>query len=132
MSAISTVGNTYAQNAKDLKEYYYRLDNHLPCSKIGLSLTVDDLIRRDVISSLMCNLVVVKQAIESKHHIKFDEYFASALDNLAEMKQDGLIEITSEYIRVSESARIYIRAICARFDAYLNRSETLSSYSRAI
>lgn len=132
VSAISTIGNAYAQNAKDLKEYYSRLDNYLPCSKVGLSLTLDDLIRRDVISSLMCNLVVVKQAIESKHHIKFDEYFASALDNLAEMKQDGLIEITSEYIRVPESARIYIRAICARFDAYLNRSETLSSYSKAI
>ena len=132
VSAISTVGNAYAQNAKDLKEYYSRIDNHLPCSKVGLSLTVDDLIRRDVISSLMCNLVVNKQTIESKHHIKFDEYFASALNNLAEMKQDSLIEITSAHIRVPESVRIYIRAICARFDAYLNTSETLSSYSKAI
>ncbi|AXT40081.1 oxygen-independent coproporphyrinogen III oxidase [Alteromonas sp. BL110] len=132
VSAISTVGNAFAQNAKDLKEYYSRLDYHLPCSKVGLSLTVDDLIRKDVIASLMCNLVVDKQAIASKHHIKFDEYFASALDNLAEMNQDGLIEITSKYIRVPESARIYIRAICARFDAYLNNSETLSSYSKAI
>ena len=132
VSAIRTVGNAFAQNAKELKEYYSRLDNHLPNAKVGLSLSVDDLIRRDVISSLMCNLAVDKQAIADKHHIIFDEYFASALNNLEELKEDGLIETTSRYIRVPESARIYIRAICARFDAYLNASEILSSYSKAI
>ena len=132
VSAISTVGNAFAQNAKELKEYYSRLDNHQPNAKVGLSLSADDLIRRDVISSLMCNLAVDKQAIADKHHITFDEYFASALNNLEELKEDGLIEMTSRYIRVPESARIYIRAICARFDAYLNASEILSSYSKAI
>lgn len=132
VSAISTIGNAFAQNAKDLKEYYQRLDNHLPSAKVGLSLTQDDLIRRDVISSLMCNLFVDKQQVSDEHRIIFDEYFAQSLENLAGLHEDGLVEITPKYIRVPESARIYIRAICARFDAYLNVDETLVNYSKAI
>jgi len=132
VSAISTIGNAFAQNAKDLKEYYQRIDDNLPIAKVGLLLTQDDLIRRDVISSLMCNLAVDKNVISDKHHIIFDEYFINALESLSGLEADGLVEITSRYIRVPESARIYIRAVCARFDAYLNTSETLSSYSKAI
>ncbi|AFV85863.1 oxygen-independent coproporphyrinogen III oxidase [Alteromonas mediterranea] len=132
VSAISTIGNAFTQNAKDLKEYYKRIDRQLPSAKVGLSLTPDDLVRRDVISSLMCNLSVDKQSISSKHHIIFDEYFSEALSNLERLADDGIIEISAHHIRVPEHARIFIRAVCARFDAYLNATEMLSNYSKAI
>ena len=92
----------------------------------------DDLIRRDVISSLMCNLEVNKPYIEKKHHIIFDEYFSGALNNLSGLEDDGLVRLSPHSISIPEKARIYVRAICARFDAYLNVSETLSNYSKAI
>ncbi|WP_394224043.1 oxygen-independent coproporphyrinogen III oxidase [Alteromonas gracilis] len=137
VSAISTVGNAFAQNEKELKRYYARIEQQLPSATVGLSLSTDDLIRRDVISSLMCNLTVDKQVIASKYHIIFDEYFAEALENLLSLEEDGLVEVTQHHIKVPETARIYIRAICARFDAYLNVNEPVNSgvtnrYSKAI
>ena len=85
----------------------------------------------------MCNLAVDKQVIANKYHIIFDEYFTEALDNLVRLEEDGLVEITQHSIKVPEKARIYIRAICARFDAYLNVDEPMSNcasnrYSKAI
>ena len=132
VSAISTVGNAFAQNAKDLKDYYTRIDQQQPSAVVGLTLSSDDLIRRDVISSLMCNLEVNKPYIEKKHHIIFDEYFSGALNNLSGLEDDGLVRLSPHSISIPEKARIYVRAICARFDAYLNVSETLSNYSKAI
>lgn len=132
VSSISTIGNAFAQNPKALKEYYERLDANLPAATIGLTLSLDDLIRRDIISSLMCNLVLNKRAVEDKYAISFDNYFADALENLLPLEKDGLIELGSECIYVPEHARIYIRAICARFDAYLNTDAVLTRYSKAI
>ncbi|BCO19473.1 coproporphyrinogen-III oxidase [Alteromonas sp. KC3] len=132
VSSISTIGNAFAQNPKALKEYYERLEANLPAATIGLTLSLDDLIRRDIISSLMCNLVLNKRAVEDKYAISFDNYFADALENLLPLEKDGLIELGSECIYVPEHARIYIRAICARFDAYLNTDAVLTRYSKAI
>ena len=132
VSSISTIGNVFAQNPKELKAYYARINEQQHSATIGLSLTKDDLIRRDVISSLMCNLHLDKTAIEKKHHIVFDDYFEDALDALASIVNDGLIALNDESIHVPEHARIYIRAICARFDAYLNTNEIVSRYSKAI
>ena len=80
----------------------------------------------------MCNLVLNKRAVEDKYAISFDNYFADALENLLPLEKDGLIELGSECIYVPEHARIYIRAICARFDAYLNTDAVLTRYSKAI
>lgn len=132
VSSISTIGNAFAQNPKDLKAYYARVDGNLPTATIGLKLSHDDLIRRDVISALMCNLKLDKTAIAQKYHIDFDSYFAQALSNLAPLERDGLIALNDHSIVVPEHARIYIRAICARFDAYLNSDEVLTRYSKAI
>lgn len=132
VSAISTVGNAFAQNPKELKHYFERINNALPCATVGLRLSEDDLIRRDVISSLMCNLAVNKKEISRKYHINFDEYFAGALDNLTPLLKDGVVILSENRIEVPEHARIFIRAICARFDAYLNDNQAFNRYSRAI
>lgn len=132
VSSISTIGNVFAQNPKKLTEYYARVDNREPTATIGLALSTDDLIRRDVISSLMCNLRVDKKRIEDKHTIVFDDYFLDALSQLDPMAYDGLVDINPETIDVPEHARIYIRSICAKFDAYLNSHETITQYSKAI
>ncbi|APE06192.1 MAG: oxygen-independent coproporphyrinogen III oxidase [Alteromonas sp.] len=120
VSAISTIGNAFAQNPKQLKDYYTKVDNNEPVATIGLSLTSDDLIRRDVISSLMCNLSLDINNIERKHNIIFNDYFTSELNALHLLQKDGLVLHTEHGIVVPEHARIFIRAICATFDAYLD------------
>ena len=132
VSAISTVGNAFAQNPKQLKDYYEQLNNHRPAAVIGLSLSKDDLIRRDVISSLMCNLSLKKDAIEGKYGITFDDYFAIELDALRPLQKDGLVLHMDKGIVVPESARIFIRAICATFDAYVDSTKNMTRFSKAI
>ena len=80
----------------------------------------------------MCNLAVNKKEISRKYHINFDEYFACALDNLTPLLKDGVVILSENRIEVPEHARIFIRAICARFDAYLNDNQGFNRYSRAI
>ena len=132
VSAISTVGNAFAQNPKQLKDYYEQLNTHKPAAVIGLTLSKDDLIRKDVISSLMCNLSLTKDAIEGKYGITFDDYFAIELDALRPLQKDGLVLQMDKGIVVPESARIFIRAICATFDAYVDSTENMARFSKAI
>ncbi|BFT30063.1 oxygen-independent coproporphyrinogen III oxidase [Alteromonas sp. D210916BOD_24] len=132
VSSISTIGNAFAQNPKDLNAYYARIDALQPAASIGLQLTRDDLIRRDVIASLMCNLKVDKRVIEARYALIFDDYFEQALANLTHIAEDGLVILKEDEIRIPEHGRIFSRAICARFDAYLNTEEKLGCYSKAI
>ena len=54
MSSISNIGNVYAQNSVTTMEYEARLENdELPIIK-GLAVDDDDLLRAEVIQSLMC------------------------------------------------------------------------------
>ena len=131
VSAISTIGNAYGQNPKELKTYYEKIDNRVSLTEKGVTLSRDDLIRRDVIMSLMCNLYLDKNTIEHKYAIIFDDYFKKEINALSPLQDDGLIELNQAHISVPSAARIYIRAICSRFDAYLNH-DLVSRYSNAI
>lgn len=132
VSAISTIGNAYAQNPKELKHYYHAINQNEPLSVRGILLSQDDIIRRDVIMTLMCNLKLNKSIIEQRHKINFDTYFAAELSSLQPLREDNLLNINDNIIEVPDSARIYIRAICARFDAYLNKEHKVLGYSSAI
>ena len=132
VSAISTIGDAYVQNPKKIKDYYHKIDNQLPLAEKGVLLTKDDLVRRSVIMSLMCNLSVNIKDIESRYALCFNDYFESELEALTPLAKDNLVHVGENEIRVPEAARIYIRAVCARFDAYLNKQYTLTGYSSAI
>lgn len=132
VSAISTIGNAYAQNPKELKRYYNAIKRAEPLAERGILLSQDDIIRRDVIMTLMCNLQLNKTTIEQRHKINFDAYFAAELSSLQPLCEDNLLHIHKDMIEVPSSARIYIRAICARFDAYLNKEHKVLGYSSAI
>lgn len=132
VSAISTIGNAYGQNPKRLKDYYKRLDDGALLTANGIELSLDDRIRRDVIMSLMCNLYLDKSDIQKRYEIDFNHYFKTELNSLLSLEKDGLIALGKHEINVPETARIYIRAICARFDAYLNTNLNIFRYSKAI
>jgi len=63
ISAIGKVGPHYVQNVKTLDKYYEALDERrLPVMR-GVTLTADDLLRRDVIQKLMCEFLLDFYAI---------------------------------------------------------------------
>ena len=132
VSAISMIGDSYAQNQKDLKTYYQQVKNQGSALWRGLSLTRDDCIRRDVIKALICNFRLMKTDIEAHWDITFDDYFAEDLALLQPLADDGLVEITAAAIQVTAKGRLLIRNICMCFDTYLRHRARQQQFSRVI
>ncbi len=132
ITGISQLENIYAQNYKTEKQYYEALDNEaLPIAR-GYQLNEDDLIRRYVIMSLMCDFELDFKQVQSNFKINFKEYFAWGLNNLKEMEEDELIKIDENKIEVTGMGRLLIRNIAMNFDGYLERKEDKAKYSRTV
>ncbi len=121
MSAISQFQNIYAQNYKELKEYYAKIDEGKFPTALGYRMNQDDVIRKHVIMRLMCDMELVKGEVEEKFGINFDEYFADSIPKLQEFIDDGLVELTDDKIIVTLMGRLVIRNIAMCFDAYIDR-----------
>ncbi|KGI83668.1 coproporphyrinogen III oxidase, partial [Exiguobacterium mexicanum] len=121
VSAISMLGDNYAQNQKDLKTYYAQVEEQGHALWRGLVLTDDDCLRRDVIKTLICNFQLNFAQIEALYPIDFKSYFAEDLNLLIPMAEDDLVEISETGIKVTPQGRLLIRNICMCFDVYLRR-----------
>ncbi|MET0094999.1 MAG: coproporphyrinogen III oxidase, partial [Sedimenticola sp.] len=117
---------------RGLEEYYERIDaGRLPVFR-GFELNRDDLIRRDVITKLICNFVLDFGAIEQAWGIGFHDYFGQDLLKLEGMAEDGLLEMDDKGIRVMPRGRLLIRNICMAFDAYLPPASQQKNFSKVI
>lgn len=132
VSAISMIGDSYAQNQKELKQYYQQINNRGDALWRGLTLTKDDGIRRDVIKSLICNFRLSFAAIEKQWGVAFVDYFAEDLQLLSPLATDGLVEVNDTDIIVTPKGRLLIRNICMCFDRYLRQKARLQQFSRVI
>ena len=132
VTSIGKVDNTYGQNRRELDEYYADLDaDRLPVFR-GLTLNRDDLIRRDVITRLICNFQLSMPAVETAWDIVFADYFADALKRLEVMVGDGLLQIEDGTIRILPRGRLLVRNICMAFDAYLANKSGPIGFSKVI
>ncbi|MEY2823917.1 MAG: oxygen-independent coproporphyrinogen oxidase [Pseudomonadota bacterium] len=136
VSAISSVGMCYSQNAKTLDDYYDRLDQgELPIVR-GYQLSMDDVLRRFIIQRLMCNFELSIRSLEQAYPIKFASYFRLELEALDELRAMGLLTIDSEWIEVTLKGRLLIRNVCMVFDRHLQQARQLYSeplrYSRTV
>jgi oxygen-independent coproporphyrinogen III oxidase len=129
-TSISMLEDAYAQNHKELKDYYQAMAaGVLPISK-GIKLTPDDMIRRDAIMSIMSHFQLHKQDIENKYHISFDEYFCKELEALKPLELDGLVSLSTNYIQITDIGRLLVRNIAVIFDNHTITKET--TFSRTI
>ncbi len=79
-SAISMIGDCYAQNQKELKQQrHQQVDEQGNALWRGIALTRDDCIRRDVIKSLICNFRRITPLIQKQWDLHFADYFAEYL-----------------------------------------------------
>ncbi len=130
VSAISSVGSVYAQNEKSLPAYYARLaQGELPVCR-GLTVGADDLARRAVIQSLMCNFSVWWPSIEAEHGVVASVYFADAIAALRPMHDAGAIRIEPTGIEVLAKGKLLVRAVAMAFDRYLQQGPSGATYSR--
>ena len=132
VSAIGKVGATYSQNAKTLEEYCDYLDQgRLPVVR-GLALSRDDVVRRAVIMALMCQGELQFESIELAHLIDFRSYFATELETLQTLQEQGLATVHSTDITVTEQGWFFIRAVAMVFDRYLQADRNRARFSRII
>jgi len=132
VSAIGRLGATYQQNAKTLPEYYAALaQGRLPVVR-GLTLSADDLLRRDVIMALMCQGRVEFGIVEADHDIEFRERFAAELVQLEPLIAAGLVELHRDAIEVTASGWFVVRAVAMVFDRHLYGDPARNKFSRIV
>ncbi|MEQ6341775.1 MAG: oxygen-independent coproporphyrinogen III oxidase [Gammaproteobacteria bacterium] len=130
-TAIGKVGNTYSQNVRGIDDYYQRLDaGQLPVFR-GIELSHDDLLRREIITQLICHFELDIPAIERQFGINYHAYFNREQKDLLSMQNDGLLQINELNVHVLPAGRLLIRNICMVFDAYL-REKAGQRYSKVI
>lgn len=120
-SSIGTLPQGYVQNTPNLRQYMQGVsEGRLPISR-GLRLSEDDVLRRNIIDQLMCNLEIeigdTCTAFGQQPSL-LDESIAK----LRDMEQDGLLRIDGRRIEVTELGRPLVRMVAAAFDAYLPQS----------
>ena len=118
MSSISDSWYSFAQNEKRVEDYVNRVnEGKLPVFR-GHLLTSEDLVVRQHILNLMCNL----ETSWDKEEMKLKDIDV-ILARLTEMKEDNLIEIYEDKLVVKESARMFVRNVCMAFDLRLAKSQ---------
>jgi oxygen-independent coproporphyrinogen-3 oxidase len=118
LGAVSRVGQAYAQNHRRLEAYLDCLgQEQLPVMR-GIELDRDDLARRAVISALLGRGEVSIESIEIAYLMSFAAHFADELEALAPMVDEGLVEISADWLSLTPRGRLVERAVCAVFDRY--------------
>lgn len=116
VSSISDSWYSFAQNEKNLEDYYQKIgNNELPVFR-GHLLNSEDLIIRKHILNLMCKF-------STSWNDEWDNFaeLPDVLISLTEMKRDGLLELHKRKLVVTEKGKPFVRNICMAFDLRLKR-----------
>src|SRR5262249_19293145 len=106
VSAISSIGEAYAQNHREVPAYQETVKRRGIATMRGYRLSEDDLLRRNVIGRLLCHTVIPEREVETQFKVSFDEYFAPELAKLEEFRTDGLLTMDASEIRATPVGRI--------------------------
>ncbi|HTL53183.1 MAG TPA: oxygen-independent coproporphyrinogen III oxidase, partial [Planctomycetota bacterium] len=132
-SSISLVDDAYAQNVKHLATYQREVsEGRLPIER-GMKLSKEDLLRKRVISDLMCFGRVEKAAVAKAFGIDFDRHFAAELAALKPQIEDGLAQVTEQRVEVTVLGQAMLRNVAMHFDEYLRKPDRPhAQFSRAV
>jgi len=116
VSSISDSWYSFAQNVKNIEEYYQLLEKEeLPIYR-GHLLDSEDLIIRKHILNLMCHFETSWEDTEN-----YLPEIPAIIEQLQEMEKDGLLFIKNNSIQVTQKGKPYVRNICMAFDLRLKR-----------
>ena len=116
VSSISDSWYSFAQNVKELEDYYKILKtDKLPIFR-GHLLTEEDLIIRKHILNLMCHFETSWQ-----NTANYFKEVPEIINQLKEMENDGLLTIEKNGIKVTNAGKPFVRNICMAFDLRLKR-----------
>jgi len=124
MSSISQTSRSYRQNHKDLTDYGQAVAAGTPPIARGIILSDDDVLRRDLIMSVMCQLKIDYAEKSKQFGIDIKSHFQDSLESLKPMQDDGLLTLGDTALQVAEQGRLFVRNIAMAFDAHLGGQKT--------
>ena len=134
-SAISEIGGAHAQNHRRLADYLSVAAAGSPPTERGLQPSADDLIRRKVISELMCNGRVHLDVIAARFDIDPRRYFAGEIETLTGpggLVDEGLATVSGAEVVATDLGRLFVRRLAMVFDRYLTVESDKPRFSRTI
>jgi len=114
--AVSSIGDVYAQNACAWDEYQKLLSRGVVPTVRGLELESDDVLRREIMVSMLTASRIDITPIEDKWGIEFNQFFAEELEYLKRFDKAGWISIKPQSIIVHGRGRRELTELCRTFD----------------
>lgn len=131
-SAIGESQHAYFQNVREAKDYEDRVNQTGIATLRGCQLTEDDKQRKWVIQSLMCQFRLNATEFEQKFKCSFSDKFASELKCLDGFFEEGILEGSSQAMKVTGLGRLFVRNVAMVFDAYWGQTSQKATYSKTI
>lgn len=132
MSSISDLAGHFVQNDAKLGNYQKILDDgHLPVVR-GHHLSPDDLLRRQAITHMMCNLELPYALTVAGNPLSVQEALSPEIERLRPFADEGFVEFAPDRVKVTTMGRFFIRNLCMEFDAYLDQKSDQPIFSKTI
>ena len=129
-SAISGLPQGYAQNHPAIHKWRDEIKAGRFAVEKGCATDADDVVRRDIINRLMCDMRVDLQKIRRDAGLS-EQAFHTEWQRLSEFADDGICDISDGRITVTEQGRPLVRLVASVFDTYLTRG-TGQQHSKAV
>ncbi len=113
-SAISDTWTAFGQNAKTTEAYLQHINTGHLAVRRGHILTEEDLLLREHILNLMCQL-----RTHWDNQVPENEVLRLASKRLTEMEEDGLVCLGEDRIFVRPEGQPFLRNVCMALDARL-------------
>ena len=115
VSSISDIGNTFAQNAKTLHDYYESINTGNFAIRKGYILSDLDMAFRKYILDIACR----GEAHFRNEDMQVLEKYT--FPKLRELENDGLVTWSKSGVYLTNQGHYFIRNICSAFDLYLGK-----------
>jgi oxygen-independent coproporphyrinogen-3 oxidase len=129
VSSISDVGNAFAQNEKNLADYYHSINKEEIAVNRGYFLTEEDIAFRKYILDIACKGSTLFHKTDLPLLKKY------TFPKLNQLAGDGLVEYDEQQLQLTPEGHYFIRNVCSAFDLYLQRDHSLlnnTTFSKAI
>lgn len=118
-SATSNMGDDYySQNFYDISHYKKSLDKNVLPTFRGMKLSEDDKIRQHATQQLRSYFRIDYDNFRKNFKIEPKEYFKKEIDYLSEMISDGLVNVDSNGITMTDIGKDFSQNISNVFDRY--------------
>lgn len=131
-SGISQFADSYFQNIKDTQQYIDLIkEKRFPIEK-GYVIDDQDVVVRELITDLMCNLVIDFGSIQSRYKVNTHllNYLNVNKDVLSDLEKDKLVIISEDRLEVTPKGIPFLRNIAMLFDPKLH--DISAVYSKTI